>query len=108
MHFAYLAQCRCDPEHTVQYFTALHEIVDQLRSVGSCPQELENLLVAEESRGRFTSHQLENATRLLGFGKDNKLQMDFDDDVEDEFILNAWKDATRRSWMEPGVARSRR
>lgn len=40
------------------------------------------------------------ATERLGFGKDGQLSVDFDDDVEDEFIVNAWKDAVRRAWSD--------
>ncbi|KII93273.1 hypothetical protein PLICRDRAFT_35462 [Plicaturopsis crispa FD-325 SS-3] len=99
--FAYLAQCRCDPANTVNYFTHLFNIIEALSNVGEIPpQDLQTLALEERSRYRFTHQDLQMATERLGFGKDGQLSVDFDDDVEDEFIVNAWKDAVRRAWSD--------
>lgn len=108
LHFAYLAQCRCDPQSTPEYFQALSNIIDSLRAVLQCPSSLETLLVAEKSRGRFTSADVQNAIRTLGFGANNDLRVDYDEDVDDNFLLSAWRDALRRSWRDPDGASRRR
>ncbi|OCB86190.1 cysteine proteinase [Sanghuangporus baumii] len=108
LHFAYLAQCRCDPQDTPGYFQALSNIVDSLRAVLQCPSSLETLLVAEKSRGRFTFADVQTAIRTLGFGTDNDLRVDYDEDVDDHFLLSAWRDALRRSWRDPDGASKRR
>ncbi|KAI5119718.1 hypothetical protein M0805_001432 [Coniferiporia weirii] len=107
LHFAYLTQCRCDPQNTPMYFRALNNIVDALSDILSCPTELETLLVSEQSRGRFTEEDVLTAIRNLGFGADNALRVDYDDDVDDAFIKSAWRDAVRRSWTDPDGASKR-
>lgn len=108
LQFAYLAQCRCDPEHTIDYFSQYKEIVSALRSVGDCPPELEDLLVEEQSRGRFSKTDLDDAIKTLGFGADNELKLEFEDDLDDNFIARAWKDSLRRSWRDPNGPVKRR
>jgi len=108
LQFAYLAQCRCDPAQTMQYFTALTSIVASLARENECPPELETFLVSETSRGRFTTRDFIEATQRLGFGSDNDLRVDFEDDVEPEFIERAWRDAIRRSWYDPNGSSRRR
>lgn len=108
LHFAYLAQCRCDPENTPAYFESLFKIVDALSSIGRCPASLETLIVSERSRGRFTSEGVADAVRTLGFGTDNDLRLEYDEEVDDEFIKNAWRSALRRSWKEIEGASRRR
>ena len=92
----------------MDYFTALSTIVANLSLVNECPTELETFVVAESSRGRFTTSDFMQATRTLGFGADNKLRVDFEDDVEPDFIVRAWRDAIRRSWDEPDGNTQRR
>ncbi|KAF9257095.1 cysteine proteinase [Marasmius fiardii PR-910] len=99
--FAYLAQCRCDPAHTMDYFTAFGSIVRILEGMQSCPSQLQDVLLMEQSRGRFTSEDLQSATEILGFGANNSLRVDYDNDIEDEFIENAWKECVKRSWIDP-------
>jgi ubiquitin carboxyl-terminal hydrolase 25 len=65
------------------------------------PTELQNLVMEERSRSRFTRVDFAHSVRLLGFGSEGPLGVDFDDTVEDEFIINAWKDGVRRSWRDP-------
>ena len=71
-------------------------------------QELENLIVTERSRGRFAAEDFNIAVRMLGFGSDNCLKVDYDEDVDDEFLQRAWKDVIRRSWNDPNHATIRR
>jgi ubiquitin carboxyl-terminal hydrolase 25 len=54
----------------------------------------------ERERLRFTFQDLVDATRLLGFGSDGPLGVDFEDDVPEEFIINAWRDALKRAWKD--------
>lgn len=99
--FAYLAQCRCDPGHTIRYFTALVNIVQTMQMMNEdTPMDLQNLILDERSRGRFTQDDLLKAVGTLGFGHDGPLRVDFDDSVEEEFIINAWRDGIRRSWKD--------
>lgn len=108
MQFAYLAQCRCDPKNTPQYFQRLTNIVNTLRNAGTYPSDLDTLVASEHSRGRFTMTEFDDAKALLGFGSDNWLRLDYDEDVEDEFIRRAWRDAIRRSWNESDGSTKRR
>lgn len=98
--FAYLAQCRCDPANTMLYFTHLSKLLKVFQDFGSCPTQLQDLLVMERSRDRFTTDDLENAASTLGFGPDGLLSVDYDDEIPDEFVENAWKDCVKRSWRD--------
>lgn len=101
--FAYLAQCRCDPAGTPRYFTYLSSIVSGLvNSTGSCPPQLQELLVMEQSRHRFTFADVQTAAQTLGFGADGDIHLEYDEeDIEDTFVQNAWKDLIKRSWRDP-------
>lgn len=100
--FAYLAQCRCDPANTPLYFTHFFNIVETMKERGTSPPEQLELLIGEErSRHRFTLDDLDKAMYILGFGKDNIVGVDLDEDVDDQFIIDAWKNALRRAWREP-------
>ncbi|KAI3622739.1 ubiquitin carboxyl-terminal hydrolase [Moniliophthora roreri] len=100
LSFAYLAQCRCDPAQTMEYFTAFSTIVKIMEQVASCPTELQELMMMEQSRQRFTAEELQSAAETLGFGSNGALRVDYDNDIEDEFIENAWKECIKRSWTE--------
>lgn len=76
--------------------------------MGQNRPNLDALLATERSRGRFTSEDVQSAIRILGFGSENELRLDYDDDVDEEFILNAWRSAVRRSWKEIEGASRRR
>ena len=100
--FAYLAQCRCDPANTPHYFTQFYKIVETMKDRGCSPPEQLELLIGEErSRHRFTTDDLEKAQSLLGFGKDGIVGVELDEDVDDQFIIDAWKNALKRAWREP-------
>ncbi|KAI0319953.1 hypothetical protein OF83DRAFT_1169745 [Amylostereum chailletii] len=98
--FAYYAQCRCDPEHTVAYFSAFFRIFNALAETNEAPNELQNIVIEERGRDRFTFDNLETGTHVLGFGKEGHLGVEFGDDVEESFIENAWRDVVRRAWKE--------
>ncbi|EEB89591.1 hypothetical protein MPER_12291 [Moniliophthora perniciosa FA553] len=100
LSFAYLAQCRCDPARTMEYFTAFSTIVKIMEQVASCPTELQELMMMEQSRQRFTVEELQSAAETLGFGPNGALRVDYDNEIEDEFIENAWKECIKRSWTE--------
>ena len=95
--FAYLAQCRCDPAGTPRYFTYLSNILKNLQKHGSCPVSLQELIATEESRDRFTLENVATAARTLGFGLDNVLGVDYDDEIPDDIVENAWRDSVKRS-----------
>ncbi|KAH7916387.1 hypothetical protein BJ138DRAFT_1139617 [Hygrophoropsis aurantiaca] len=100
--FGYMAQCRCDPIHTSEYFTHFYKIVKAMQDLGDVPpQELQNIVLEERTRGRFTDEDLVNASRALGFGHDGPLSVEFEDDVPDQFIVDAWRDTVRRAWRDP-------
>ncbi|TFK26680.1 ubiquitin C-terminal hydrolase Ubp2 [Coprinopsis marcescibilis] len=99
--FAYLAQCRCDPAGTPRYFTYLSDIVNTLQNAGGCPPQLQELMAMESSRNRFTVYEIQTAAQNLGFGHDGFLRVEYDEDVEEEFVENAWRDAIKRSWKDP-------
>lgn len=99
--FAYYAQCRCDPGGTINYFTHLSMIVQKLQNHGNCPTSLLEVLATERSRDRFTSDDLARAVAILGFGAEGPLRVDYDDEIPENFIENAWKDCLKRSWRDP-------
>ena len=66
---------------------------------GIAPDSLDMILAEERSRHRFTWQDVEKSKVLLGFGKDNVLGVDLED-ADDEFIIQAWKDAMKRVWRE--------
>ncbi|EED80350.1 predicted protein [Postia placenta Mad-698-R] len=98
--FAYLAQCRCDPANTPDYFTALFHIAQALNNVGEAAPELQQLIIEERTRYRYSREDLAEAIAVLGFGKDRELRVELDADVDDQFILEAWRSARRRAWRE--------
>lgn len=107
--FAYLAQCRCDPAHTADYFTHLCNIVFAFQTLGvTCPQELQNFVIQERSRSRFTHDELQQAITTLGFGQENRLRMDFDEETDDEFVKMAWRDALKEAWKHPESSAKRK
>ncbi|KAG2149405.1 hypothetical protein BD769DRAFT_1624093 [Suillus cothurnatus] len=99
--FAYLAQCRCDPANTILYFTHFYAIIVAIQSLGGVPsQELQTLVFEERSRGRFTEEDLQNAAAVLGFGKDGALRLELEDDIEDDFLAEAWRTAIKNAWRD--------
>ena len=82
------------------YFTYLTNLVTTLQETGSCPSQLQELLVIEQSRQRFTFSEVQAAARDLGFGLDGDLRVEYDDEIEDEFVENAWRDLVKRSWRD--------
>ena len=54
----------------------------------------------EQSRERFTLDGVYDAVTTLGFGAENVLHVDYDDDIPDEFVENAWKGCIKRSWRD--------
>ena len=54
----------------------------------------------ERSRGRFTLENVDAAARTLGFGIDNALGVDYDDEIPDDIVENAWRDGVKRSWRD--------
>lgn len=100
--FAYLAQCRCDPKQTPHYFTQFYVVIQAIQQFGDIPpQELQNLVLQERSRNRYTEEDRLNAIRVLGFGKDNLLRVDYEDDIDEAFLVSAWKDCLKRAWRDP-------
>ncbi|THH27938.1 hypothetical protein EUX98_g6252 [Antrodiella citrinella] len=101
--FAYFAQCRCNPADTPVYFGYLVQLLLTMKSLGvpaAAQEELELLIQEEKSKGRWALDDLRRGILVLGFGRDNALAVELDDDVEEEFILGAWRDARKRSWRD--------
>jgi len=55
----------------------------------------------EQSRGRFTLEDIDTAAWTLGFGADNVLGADYDEEIPDDFVENAWRDSVNRSGHGP-------
>ena len=64
------------------------------------PMDLQNLILEERTRNRFTRDDFFKAVSSLGFGHDGPLRVEFDESVEEEFIISAWRDGVRRSWKD--------
>jgi ubiquitin carboxyl-terminal hydrolase 25/28 len=100
--YAYMAQCRCDPANTPEYFTAFYNIIQAMQDFRQdTPPDLQRVVMEERARYRYTHQELETAIKCLGFGNDGPLSIEFDDEVSDEFIANAWRDKVRRAWRDP-------
>lgn len=83
------------------YFTALVHIVQTMQLMNEdTPMDLQNLVLEERTRNRFTRDDFLKAVSMLGFGHDGPLRVDFDESVEEEFIISAWRDGIRRSWKD--------
>jgi ubiquitin carboxyl-terminal hydrolase 25 len=65
-------------------------------------QALQSFVFDERERGRFTHEDFQEAPGILGFGPHGTLVVDYDYDVPDDFVQNAWREATRRAWREGG------
>ena len=72
------------------------------------PSELQTLIVEERSRFRFTPDDLSEAAKILGFGRDGEVKVELDNEVDDDFIAQAWRSARQRAWQDPSNAANRR
>lgn len=84
----------------MQYFSHLTAIVRALETSGEPSPLLQNLLISENMRDRFTREDIDNAAAILGFGVTGDLGVELENDVEDEFIENAWKEVVKKSWKD--------
>lgn len=71
------------------------------------PEDLQTILISERSRNRFTTEDITSASAILGFGKDNELRVELDHDVDDQFIIDAWKNGLKRAWREDNGSQRR-
>jgi ubiquitin carboxyl-terminal hydrolase 25/28 len=108
LSFAYLAQCRCDPGGTMTYFTHISNLVRAMQEMGGCPPFLQDLMAMERSRNRFVREDIFNAAAVLGFGAEGPLRVEYEVDVPDDFIENAWKECIKRSYRDPAGITTRR
>lgn len=99
--FAYHSQCRCDPGGTAKYFSALVNIVEVLQNCTACPASLQELVATERSRDRFTLNEVIKAAAALGFGPSGVLKVEYEAEVEDNFIELAWRACVKQSWKDP-------
>ena len=73
--------------------------------MGNLSNELEAIMFQERTtRNRYSFDNLENSTRVLGFGKDGPLRLEYDTDVDEEFIENAWRDVLKRARKDMSAA----
>ena len=101
--FAYFAQARCNPAQTVEYFTSYFTVCQMVTNMTNEPsQVLQSFVLDERERGRFTNEDYQDAPPVLGFGIHGTLGVEYDDDVPDEFVENAWREAIRRTWRDGG------
>ncbi|KAJ7150387.1 hypothetical protein C8R46DRAFT_502972 [Mycena filopes] len=100
--FAYLAQCRCDPVNTLEYFSSVRALASALEVLGNDCIMLVQLIDSETQRGRFSHADVDAAAATLGFGPDGPLRVEYGTDVPDEFVENAWKECVKRSWRDHG------
>ncbi len=91
------------------YFMHLVTIVNVMLSLHvSVADQLQSFIVQEKERYRFTIDEHTKYARMLGFGRDNDLGVELDEDVDEEFIARAWRSARQRAWMVTGDASQKR
>ena len=56
------------------------------------PIDLQNLVLEERTRNRFTQDNFLKAVNTLGFGHDGPLGVESDESVEEGIIVSAWRD----------------
>jgi ubiquitin carboxyl-terminal hydrolase 25/28 len=100
LSFGYMAQCRCDPANTPIYFTNFYSIVKTMQDLGHTPPELQAIVVEERGRYRHTLEDQQRAISVLGFGKEGHLRVEFESDIPEQFIADAWRDLVRRAWRD--------
>lgn len=102
--FAYFAQARCNPAHTTDYFTSFYTVCQMMVATmtDEPSQTLQSFVFDERERGRFTHEDFQEAPAILGFGVGGTLGVEYGDDVPDDFVENAWRDAIRCAWREGG------
>lgn len=73
------------------------KLVEGIQSAGTLPDNIQELLITEQSRDRFTEDQLREAAVILGFGSSEPLQVEHTD-VDDEFVEKAWESKVKAAW----------
>ena len=68
-------------------------------------QMLQSFVFDERERGRFTRDDFQEAPALLGFGPQGMLCVDYDYDISDEFVENAWRESVKRVWRDGDAQR---
>lgn len=52
--------------------------------------------------------QIAVAADSLGFGENRQLKVEWSSDIDDDYLMSAWKDAMRRAWDDPPTSKQRR
>lgn len=79
----------------------------ELQTSTNCPPELQSIVFEERERHRFTIEDVASAAKVLGFGHDEALGIEYDSEVEDRFLEDAWRDCIKRSWQDSTGMRQR-
>lgn len=86
--FAYKQALRCDPIAAPTYLQALEHIAE---NSGLDHASLMTFLLTEKSKGYWVKSDRDKALKMLGFGDDGPLRIEFDEsDVDGSFLMNAY------------------
>lgn len=104
--YAYNQQIQCDPLEIPQYLEAL-TVISEIQGL---PRQMELIGVVqmEKSKGYYSTRDLIRSQDMLGFGETGALRIPWDEDVDEQFLMQAYLEALRVADNTPDVRQDER